>query len=364
MGDIATMKTLKFKVRPESHVWLNKAAVEINQVWNWANETASKAATPYHGPRTFLSGFDLMKLASGGYSVFERLCANSINSVCAEYAHKRAKAKHQLRWRRSFGSRRSLGWVPFRGKDLKRQGNAIRFYGKTFRVFEPSRLEGCSFRDGCFAQDATGDWWLCVPVRVDTANDPAPREIVGVDLGLKDTATTSDGDKLAAGTFYRGIENKIAQAQRRAHKKQAKRLHRKAARQRRDALHKFSRKLVNQYQNIVVGDVSSTKLAKTRMAKAVLDSGWGMLKTMLQYKGQQAGRTVQIVNERNTTRACSSCGAFTGPTGVNGLRVREWQCECGASHDRDVNAARNIAILGSRLLTSVCGNESHREVMA
>jgi len=65
--------------------------------------------------------------------------------------------------------------------------------------------------------------------------------------------------------------------------------------------------MVNTYQKISVGDVSSLKLAKTRMAKSVLDSGWGLLKRFLQYKGECAGRTVQIVNERNTSRSCSSC---------------------------------------------------------
>jgi putative transposase len=110
---------------------------------------------------------------------------------------------------------------------------------------------------------------------------------LGLDLGLKDTAVTSDGDRLEAGHFYRSIEQQIAQAQRRGHKRQAKRLHRTAARRRKDALRKLSRTLVNQYQRIVVGDVSSLKLAKTRMAKSVLDAGWGLLKTYLQYKGQQ-----------------------------------------------------------------------------
>jgi putative transposase len=133
-----------------------------------------------------------------------------------------------------------------------------------------------------------------------------------------------------------------------SHKKQAKRIHRKAARCRADALHKFSRKIVDQYQNIVIGDVSSVKLVQTRMAKSVLDSGWGMLKTQLQYKGQQAGRSVQVVSERYSTRVCGNCGALTGPKGVGQLVVRQWVCSaCGVAHDRDVNAARNI-LAGSR----------------
>jgi len=115
---------------------------------------------------------------------------------------------------------------------------------------------------------------------------------------------------------------------------------------------------VNQYQKIVVGDVSSSQLAKSRMAKSVLDAGWGMLKAYLQYKGQQAGRNVQVVTERYTSRTCSSCGSLTGPHGVNGLRVRRWKCiDCGESHDRDINAARNI-LRRAELPASVRGNES------
>src|ERR1700680_3898905 len=94
------------------------------------------------------------------------------------------------------------------------------------------------------------------------------------------------------------------------------------------------------------------------MAKSVLDAGWGMLKTQLHYKGQQAGRCVQVVNERDTSRICSCRGALTGPQGVNGLRVRRWCCaNCGESHDRDVNAARNI-LRRAEVWASVRGHES------
>ena len=124
-------------------------------------------------------------------------------------------------------------------------------------------------------------------------------------------------------------------------------------------MHKFSRKIVNEYQTIKIGDVSSLKLAKTRMAKSVLDAGWGILKTQLQYKGQQAGRSVIIVSERDSTRTCSSCKALTGPTaGLDMLVVRTWVCSaCGDIHDRDVNSARNHLSAG-RCPPSVSGNES------
>jgi putative transposase len=216
-----------------------------------------------------------------------------------------------------------------------------------------------TWKQGCFAQDAVGDWWLCLPVEVSIEQTAAPKVSVGVDLGIKDAAVTSDGQRLEAIRVYRDGQHRIGALQRRGHLRQAKRVHRRIRRRRQDACRKFSRKMINTYQKIVVGDVSSLKLAKTRMATSVLDSGWGVLKRFLQYKGDCAGRTVQVVNERNTSRACSSCGALSGPSGLRQLVVRHWECaHCGESHDRDVNAARNILMAGSRCGTSVSGNES------
>jgi IS605 OrfB family transposase len=257
----------------------------------------------------------------------------------------------------SRGARRSLGWIPFKALDLKRKGVCLRFAGKCFRIFERDRLDGVKWQGGCFAQDAVGDWWLCLPIRMEAEQTIAPQEEVGIDLGLNEIAATSDGHRLRAGRWTRRFAEKLASAQRRGHKRQAKRIHRKIARCRADALHKFSREMVDRYQKIVVGDVSSLKLVKTRMAKSVLDSGWGMLKIFLAYKSKQAARTFEVTDERYTTVTCFPCRALTGPRGINGLIVRSWVCSnCGALHDRNVNAARNT-LIGSRCRTSVRGNE-------
>jgi hypothetical protein len=103
-----------------------------------------------------------------------------------EYAQKRAAAKRlKLRWRVSYGARRSLGWLPFKAASLKRKGNALRFCGKTFRVFERERLDGVKWKQGCFAQDAVGDWWLCLPVEQTSETTAAPKEAVGIDLASR-----------------------------------------------------------------------------------------------------------------------------------------------------------------------------------
>jgi putative transposase len=358
-------RTLKLKVRPESYGWLSAAAIEVNQTFNFCNEASWLAITRTDRKRKWLSGFDLCSLTAGASKYFERIGADTIQRVCIEYAQRRAQCRRRkLRWRVSRGARRSLGYVPFKAASLKRKGRALRFCGKTFRVFEAQRLEGVTWQQGCFAQDAVGDWWLCLPVEYEAEPKVAPDEWVGIDLGLKEIAVASEGERLECGRFYRSLEAKIAQAQRRGHRRQAKRLHRKATRRRADALHNFSREIVNRYQYIVVGDVSSLKLVKTRMAKSVLDSSWGMLKRMLQYKGEHAGRSVVVVSERNTTRACSFCGTLSGPAGKDMLGVRQWVCsECGAEHDRDENASRNILLAGLRMRASVRGNELAHDII-
>jgi len=359
-GKQTVIRTCRLKVKTESHAWLDAAAVEVNQVWNWANATSYKAAYPFSGSGRWLSGYDLDRLCVGASGCFSHIGSDTIQRVNAVFAARRQQfRKAKLRWRVSHGCKRSLGWIPFKAGQLKRKGKSLRFSGKAFRVFERDSLEQVTWKSGCFAQDALGDWWLCLAVERSLVQTvPASRESVGLDLGLKDTVASSDGDKLEAGHFYRHIEQKIAQARRRGHNRQARRLQRTAMRRRQDALHKYSRKIVDRYQIILIGDVNSLKPVKTRKSKFALGAGWGMLKTQLQYKGQQAGRSVRIVHESDTVRICSSCKAQTGPSDLCMLAVRIWVCsKCGDIHDRDVNAARNILSAG-RCPPSVNGNES------
>lgn len=93
------------------------------------------------------------------------------------------------------------------------------------------------------------------------------------------------------------------------------------------------------------------RLAKTKMAKSVLDAGWSTFRTMLLYKCDDAGVWFSEVNEASSTQACSVCGSISGPKGLKDLGIREWTCQdCDTTHDRDVNAARNILERGRALL--------------
>lgn len=343
------IKTIHLKVKSEAWPWLNRAAIEVNQVWNYANEVSQKALeSGTERPKgKWLSGFDLINLTAGMSPYFECIGSDTICEVCLEYAKKRRQnKKRSLRWRSSFGSRRALGWVPFKAISLKMKGERARFAGKTFRLFNLEYLLAyASRKSGSFSQNSLGEWFLNIAVEIPEIDSRPIGKCVGIDLGLKTAATCSDGSILES-RFYRAMEPRISQAQRRGHKKQAKRLHLKSTNQRLDALHKFSRNIVDENDLIVIGGVSSSKLKKTRMAKSVSDAGWFMLKTFIQYKGDYAGRKVEVVNEAYTTQVCSNCGSINGPKGLRQLVVREWTCaDCGTVHDRDINAARNILAL-------------------
>ena len=140
-------RTLRLKIRSEAYAWLDAAAIEVNQVFNFCNETSLKAATRTDTKRKWMSGFDLCNLTAGATEYFDKIGAETIQSVCNHYAQKRrAAGRLKLRWRVSSGVRRSLGWIPFKAASLKRKGACLRFAGKCVRVFERERLEGVQWR--------------------------------------------------------------------------------------------------------------------------------------------------------------------------------------------------------------------------
>jgi len=337
-------KTLKVRVKDKHAAELNRMARSVNFVWNYLNELSSRAIRE---KGLFLSAYDMHPYTKGAGKDLG-LHSQTLQCIAAEYVARRKQFKKpRLNWRKSGGVRRSLGWIPVNTGAAKWKNGQVFHNGTYFKVWDSYGLSTYKFRAGSFNEDSRGRWYFNVAVEVDV-QPTLGQGTVGIDLGLKDVATCSDGGRLENSRFYRRMEDQLATAQRARNKRRVKAIHAKIKNRRQDAQHKFSRKLVNQYGEIVVGDVSSTKLAKTKMAKSVYDAGWSQLKTMLEYKCAHAGIVFKVVRETNTTRACSSCGSLSGPQGVNGLRVRVWECvECGVLHDRDVNAARNILSLGA-----------------
>nr|WP_299022384.1 transposase [uncultured Photobacterium sp.] len=226
-----------------------------------------------------------------------------------------AKARKQfkrskLRWRVSSGSKRSLGFVPFKSRAAQWKHGQVKFAGHYFSVWDSYGLSKYKFRAGSFSEDARGRWYFNICIQVPPEQATSGKSAVGIDLGLKDVATCSDGSKLNAGRFYRDLESALGKAQRARKKKRVKAIHAKIKNRRKDALHKFSTQLVNNNAAIIVGDVSSTKLVKTKMAKSVLDAGWHILKTQLEYKAIARSVVFEVVNESYSTQTCSCCGTI------------------------------------------------------
>ncbi len=318
---------------------LNQQSRAVNRVFNYCNDVQKKAL---QWGKKWPTGFDLNKLTSGSSKELG-LHSGTVNAVCEQYAKSRSQHKRPyLRYR----GKKSLGWVPLKGRELKREGNSFRFAGNTFRVFNSRPLPEGKIKDGTnFSRDRLGNWFLNIVVEVADARQRPLNSGVGIDLGLKEFVALSTGEKIAAPKHYRLLESKLGKAQLANKKRLVKKIHAKIANSRSDFLHKLSTRIVREFDYIAVGNVNAAGLAKTRMAKSVLDASWSSFRNQLAYKAVKHGAWYEEVSERFTTQACSCCGAISdsSPKGRTGLGIRHWVCgECGANHDRDVNSALNI----------------------
>lgn len=341
-------KTLRVRVKDKHARVLAKQAAAVNLVWNYLNELSHRAIKERG---KFLSAFDLHPYTKGAGKELG-LHSQTLQCIAQEYVIRRKQfRKSKLSWRKTHGVRRSLGWVPINTGAAKWKNGQVFFNGQYFGVWDSHGLSQYTFRTGSFAEDSRGRWYFNVVVEMPVAPTQGAKS-VGIDLGCKDAATCSDGTKVT-GRRYRELEQKLGIAQRARNKQRMKAIHAKIANRRKDDLHKLSRQLVNENAAIFVGNVSSSKLVKTRMAKSVLDAGWSILKTMLLYKCAHAGVVFEEINEAYTTQRCSCCGSIpdSSPKGRTGLGIREWDCMvCGTHHDRDINAASNILALGHERL--------------
>ncbi len=338
--------TYRFRLRDKHCSELNRQSRAVNFVWNYCNETQRNAA---RSSKKWLSGYDLMKLTAGTSGDLG-LHGHTIQKTCAQYD--KSRRQHKKPWLR-FRGKKSLGWVPFNTGQVAFDGASFAFRGVRY---EPMHLRdlapGVKIGIGSFSADSRGRWYINVLVEVPGAA-VVPASAVGIDLGLKSLAVLSNGEAIESPRFYRNHEAALATLQK-AHKaKRTTAIHAKVANRRKDFLHKASATIARENGLIVVGDVSPSKIAKSRFAKSSLDASWADFKRMLSYKAIRHGGTFLEVDEAYSSQTCSTCGSRpeSRPKGIAGLGIREWTCsDCGAVHDRDVNAALNILRAGQRTL--------------
>jgi len=340
--------TYRFRIKDSNcQGRLRTLAGEVNLVWNFVNEVTRRR---WKESRKHICLKDLQVLTKGSTSLL-RVNAQTIRAVQEELLIK-LKAGKRLRFR---SGRKNLGWVPFKSQTSKFLGDHVTYAGSKFRFWLDRPLpDGAIFRYGSFSEDARGHWYVNIVCEVSTTpvlDRPVAGTSVGIDPGVKTIITTSNGEKFERPSLTAKHSVRLAKAQRRHKKRQVNRINAKIRNSRRDFNHKASLKLAQNYGAIFFGDASPSRLSKTRMAKGVQDASWYQIKQFCRYKTIRRGGTFVEVNEKNSTVTCSVCLNKTGPSGLSGLRVREWICSvCGAVHDRDINAAKNILRLGHETL--------------
>ena len=197
---------------------------------------------------------------------------------------------------------------------------------------------------------------------IDLPKQNSEGKAVGIDLGIKDFAITSDGSKYGNPNHYRKYEQKLAKKQKQLAKKQkgsnnrnkarkaVAKVHEKITRCREDFLHKLSRKLVDKNQVIVVENLAVKNMVRNhKLAKSISDCGWGQFCTMLKYKAEWGGKYyIEVDRFFPSSKTCNHC---LNQLDSLSLDMKLWQCpKCGTIHDRDINAAKNIRDEGLRML--------------
>jgi len=341
------VRILRLRIKDKHAGDLSLMARDVNLVWNFCNELSMKI---FNRERRFASGIELQKYLNGASKEGLAVGSAVFQQVAEEYATRRKQhRKVKLRWRKSRGTRRSLGWIPFKARSVVWRNGQAHFQGLHLGVWDSYGVGGYDPGAGTISEDSRGRWYLNVTVKVKQVSQSGATKALGIDLGLKTFAGFSDEslENVEAQKFYRDLEPALATAQRANRKARAKAIHARIAHRRKDFLHKLSTRLTREYGAIFVGNVNAQALAKGQHSKSVLDAGWSSFRTMLQYKCADAGVWFDEVDEAFSSQTCSCCGSRTGPKGVAGLGIREWRCgDCGSAHDRDRNAARNILAVG------------------
>ena len=224
------------------------------------------------------------------------------------------------------------------------------------------------------SKDTAGRYFVSCLCEFEPVSLPITASTVGIDVGLKDLFVTDTGfksgnprhtAKYAArlALFQRRLSKKVKGSKNRAKARlKVARLHAKIADCRLDALHKATRKLINENQVVCVESLKVKNMIRNpSLSKAIADASWGEFTRQLQYKGEWAGRSVVAIDQFfPSSKRCSCCG-FTMQKMP--LDVRKWHCpECGTDHDRDINAAINIKAAGLAVLAhgEPVNPESHK----
>src|SRR5690554_3095868 len=365
------LKSYRYRIEPnaEQKILLNKHFGSVRYVYNYfLNERKNQYRETKKSDNYVAQANKLTKLKEEESTVWLK----EINSQTLQQTLKNLEAAYLNFFRGnsefpSFKSKRSKNSfrVP---QHITVEDGRIRVpkFNDGIKLIKHREFKG-EIRQCTFSRDCRNQYFVSILVATTHEQYPQTGKAVGIDLGIKDFAITSDGIKYRNHRYTKRYERELKVAQQHLSRKQkgshqsekqrlkVARIHEKISNSRKDNLHKISSKLIASYDVVCLGDLNVKGMMKNhKLAKHISDCGWGLFVSMLEYKAKWNDKQIVRINRFfPSSKTCNECGWIKSDLKLDD---REWVCEsCGCVHDRDVNAAKNILTEGVSLLSSGTG---------
>lgn len=346
---------------PEQEEHLSRTFGCVRFVWNWALRARTDAFRA--GKRMSYPETD--KALTTLKATPEHVWLNEVSSVCLQQSLRDLQTAFS-----NFFAKRAA-YPAFKRKDARQSAN----YTERGFSFDPERRVLKLAKIGAIKvkwsrkhiphpssvrliRTASGKYFVSLVVETQPAPLPKTGEAVGIDFGVARLATLSNGERISNPKYGAKWQRRLAFYQKRLArakkgskrrekvKRHAARIHEKIDNSRLDTLHKLSTDLVTRFDVICVEDLNLRGMAKNHsLARSLHDASIGAAIRMIEEKAERYGKTVVKIDRWfPSSKTCSDCGHIVEKLPLN---VRKWTCpECGATHDRDANAAVNILAAG------------------
>lgn len=360
----------RFYPTPEQETLLRQTVGCCRFVYNRALALRTESWTQR---KERLSGYDLMKKVTGWKKDEETKWLREVSNVPLQQSINNLEVAFQ-----NFFAKRAK-YPTFKKKD---SGGSCRFTTFGFRiknsgvwlaktkaplniVWNRPLPEGSPPSQCTVRLTPSGEWYISFLCDVEIPQLPPCDKHIGIDMGITALVATSEGELVNNPKPYKTYKRRLAHAQkhlarkvkgsknRQKAKRKVARIHRKISDIRKDQLHKLSTRLVRENQSIAIEDLAVRNMLKNHcLAGSISDSGWTMFKGMLEYKCNWYGRELRVIDRWfPSSKTCHGCGHVVEKMP---LEIRVWTCpQCGVSHNRDINAAKNILAAGHVVIA--CG---------